>query len=106
MAKQSDDDALEQRLLELVERRLRVEATLDTPLTGLGVDSLRLADFVTDLERHFDLDADQDLFAGRARGLHPRPPPRLIGHGAPAHAAPQAVDRSRLRASGRARLCC
>ena len=62
MATQSDDDALEQRLLELVERRLRVEATLDTPLTGLGVDSLRLADFVTDLERHFDLDADQDLF--------------------------------------------
>ena len=62
MATQSDDDALEQRLLELVERRLRVEATLDTPLTGLGVDSLRLADFVTDLERHFDLDADQELF--------------------------------------------
>jgi len=63
MAREGDDgDALERQLLELVGRRLGVEATPDTPLTGLGVDSLRLADFVVDLERHFDLDADQELF--------------------------------------------
>jgi len=64
MAGQTDDsgDALEQRLLALVHDRLGVAAQLHTPLTALGVDSLRLADFVTDLERHFDLDADQELF--------------------------------------------
>jgi acyl carrier protein len=55
-------DDIEQQLLELVHRRLGVEARPADALNALGVDSLRLAGFVTDLERHFDLDVDQDLF--------------------------------------------
>ena len=53
---------IEQRLLETVRDRLRVEASLDDDLGRLGVDSVRLAGFVADLEDAFEFRADQDIF--------------------------------------------
>ncbi len=60
MAGSGDD--VEGRLLASVHRRLGVEAAIGDRLDSLGVDSLRLADFVSDLEREFRIRADQDIF--------------------------------------------
>ena len=55
-------DSIEEQLLRTVKSRLGVRARIDDPLTSLGVDSLRLADFVADLEKVFAIRADQDIF--------------------------------------------
>ena len=54
--------SLEEELVELVNRRLGVTAAIDDRLDSLGVDSVRLAEFVSDLEKAFGFRADQDIF--------------------------------------------
>ena len=56
------DDVIGPRLVAAVREHLRVAAELDSRLDSLGVDSVRLAGFVTDLEKTFDFRADQDIF--------------------------------------------
>ncbi len=56
------DDDIEARLLASIRQRLHVQARIGDRLADLRVDSLRLAGFVTDLEKAFDIRADQDLF--------------------------------------------
>lgn len=57
-----DPRDIEIRLLGAVRDRLGVEARIDDRLSALGVDSLRLADFVSDLERIFHIQADPEIF--------------------------------------------
>lgn len=56
------EDAVEQRLLALIQERLGVTVEASDRLTSLGVDSLALMDFVADLEKEFGFRGDQDLF--------------------------------------------
>ena len=58
----NDSADIEARLLDTIHVRLGVDAGIDDRLDSLGVDSLRLADFVSDLEKAFGFRADQDIF--------------------------------------------
>jgi acyl carrier protein len=53
---------VEGRLIETIHARLGSSPEITDPLSSLGVDSLRLAGFVSDLEEVFGIRADQDIF--------------------------------------------
>lgn len=58
----TDGEHIEKRLLSAVNDELGVDAQPGDSLDRLGVDSLRLAEFVLELEKSFGFRADQDIF--------------------------------------------
>ncbi len=55
-------DEVETRLLEAINARLGASPALPDALTSLGVDSVKMADFIITIEEQFDIRVDQDIW--------------------------------------------
>lgn len=49
-------------LARLLQKRFRVTPEESTDLSTLGIDSLSMADFIGEIEEHFQIEVDQDIF--------------------------------------------
>jgi acyl carrier protein len=55
-------DDVEKQLLEAINARLRASPALSDELASLGVDSVKMADFIMTIEEQFDIRVDQDIW--------------------------------------------
>ena len=55
-------DEVETRLLKAINARLGASPALPDELTSLGVDSVKMADFIIAIEERFDIRVDQDIW--------------------------------------------
>jgi len=55
-------DEVETRLLEAIHAQLRASPALSDELASLGVDSIKMADFIMTIEEQFDIRVDQDIW--------------------------------------------
>ncbi|MDH3316723.1 MAG: acyl carrier protein [Gammaproteobacteria bacterium] len=55
-------DSIETELIMVIEARLRVNTTVSSKISELNLDSIKTADFLSELEDEFDVRFDQDVF--------------------------------------------
>ena len=55
-------DEFETQLLEAIHAQLRASPALSDELASLGVDSVKMADFIMAIEERFDIRVDQDIW--------------------------------------------
>jgi len=55
-------DDVETRLLKGIDARLGASPALSDELASLGVDSVKMADFIMTIEEQFDIRVDQDIW--------------------------------------------
>lgn len=55
-------DSVDTELIKAIETRLHVTATESSKISELNLDSIKTADFLSELEYEFDVRFDQDVF--------------------------------------------
>jgi acyl carrier protein len=55
-------DDVEAQLLKAISARLGASPALPDELASLGVDSVKMADFIMTIEEQFDIRVDQDIW--------------------------------------------
>lgn len=61
-AREPDKSEIEAHLIAVFRQRYGVSLTPSAELTQIGIDSVAMAEFITELEDKFDIRVDQDIF--------------------------------------------
>lgn len=55
-------ESIETELVKVIKSRLHVTAAISSKISELNLDSIKTADFLSELESEFDVRFDQDVF--------------------------------------------
>ncbi len=55
-------ESIETELVKVIKSRLHVNAAISSKISELNLDSIKTADFLSELESEFDVRFDQDVF--------------------------------------------